>query len=75
MVAPAAVYRSRNPQATDYYRCVEGHLETLTQVYEERFERTYGFFRPYLQKVIFRYLYCGDLHNGFASMKCEDCGH
>ena len=23
MSAPAAVYRSRNSQATDYYRCVE----------------------------------------------------
>ena len=43
--------------------------------YEERFERTYGFFRPYLQKVIYRYLDCGDLHNGFARVKCKDCNH
>jgi hypothetical protein len=69
MAAPAAVYRPHNPQATDYYRCVEDHLETFIQVYEERFERTYGFFRPYLPKVIFRYLDCGDLHNGFARLK------
>ncbi len=25
------------------------------QVYEERFERQYGFFRPYVRKVIYRY--------------------
>ncbi len=56
MAAQPAVYRPRNPQATDYYRCVEDHLESFIQGYEERFERAYGFFRPYLQKVIYRYL-------------------
>jgi hypothetical protein len=72
LAAPTAVYRSRNSQATDYYRCVEDHLETFVRIYEERFERTYGFFRPYLQKVIYRYLNCGDLNNGFArSNKCR----
>ena len=25
--------------------------------------------------VIYRYLDCGDLHFGFARVKCEDCGH
>ena len=75
MAAPVVVYKPRNPQATDYYRCVEDHLETFFQVYEKRFERTYGFFRPYLQKVIYRYLDCGDLHNGFARVKCKDCNH
>jgi len=27
------------------------------------------------QDVIYRYLDCGDLHNGFARVKCKDCGH
>ena len=48
---------------------------TLVQVYEERFEKPYGFWRPYLQKVIDRYLDCGDLHHGFARVKCRDCQH
>jgi ribosomal protein S27E len=25
--------------------------------------------------VIYRYLECGDLHFGFARVKCQDCGH
>ena len=75
MSAPAAVYRPRSPQSSDYYRCVEDHLETFVQVYEERFERRYGFWRPYLRKVIDRYLECGDLHHGFARVKCRDCQH
>jgi hypothetical protein len=52
---------------------VEDHFETFVQVYEERFEKPYGFWRPYLQKVIDRYLDCGDLHHGFARVKCRDC--
>ena len=51
MATPAAVYRPRNPQSSDYYRCVQDHFEAFLQVYEERFERQYGFFRSYIQKV------------------------
>ncbi|NJD38040.1 MAG: hypothetical protein FIA89_06910, partial [Geobacter sp.] len=25
--------------------------------------------------MTFRYLDCGCLHNGFARVKCDDCGH
>ncbi len=28
-----------------------------------------------MRKVIYRYLDCGILHNGFARVRCEDCGH
>lgn len=66
MAAPVAVYKRRNPHAPDYYRCLEDHLESFILGYEERFERTYGFFRSYLLKVIYRYLDCGDLHNDFT---------
>ncbi len=75
MAAHTTVYKPRNPQVTDYYRCVEDHLETFLQVYEERFERIYGFFRPYVQNVICRYLDCGDLRNGFARVKCNECNN
>ena len=51
MTAPAIVYCPRNPQHSDYYRCVEDHFETILKVYDERFEHQYGFFRPYLQRV------------------------
>jgi hypothetical protein len=71
----SAVYRPRNPQNSPYYRCVEDHFETFEQIYEERFERQYGFFRPYVARVIHRYLDCGDLHNGFARVRCAGCGH
>ncbi len=75
MPLPAAVYRPRNSKQTPYYQCVEDPLETLEQVYEDRFKWTYGFSRTHVKKVMERYLDCGNLQNGFAKIKCEDCGH
>ena len=49
------VYRPRKPQDSAYYRCVEDCFETFEQVYQERFERKYGFFRTYVRQVIYRY--------------------
>ena len=69
------VYRQRKPQDSAYYRCVEDYFETLEQVYQDRFEQKYGFFRPYVRQLIYRYLDCGILKNGFARVRCEDCGH
>ncbi|MBU4582380.1 MAG: hypothetical protein KKH02_08240 [Proteobacteria bacterium] len=60
MAVPAAVYRPRYPQATDYYRCVEAYFETFVRIYDEHFSRQYGFWRPYVERVIYRYLDCGD---------------
>ena len=56
MSLPAAVYRPRNPQSSDYYRCVEDYFETFVQIYDEHFSRQYGFWRPYVEQVIYRYL-------------------
>ncbi len=72
---PKSVYRQRNSQNSPYYQCVEDHFETFEMVYDNRFEQRYGFFRPYVKQVIYRYLDCGMLHNGFARVLCEDCGH
>ena len=69
------VYRQRKSQNSAYYRCDEDFFETFEQVYQERFEQKYGFFRPYVRQVIYRYLDCGILKNGFARVRCEDCGH
>ena len=71
----SSVYRSRKPQESQYYQCVEDHFEKFEQVYDNHFAKQYGFFRPYVRQVIYRYLDCGILHNGFARVRCKDCGH
>lgn len=75
MTLPAQEYRPRRPQESDYYHCVEDYFETFVNVYDDRFSRDYGFWRPYIEKVICRYLDCGDLRHGFARVRCNDCGH
>ncbi|MFZ2959532.1 MAG: transposase zinc-binding domain-containing protein [Candidatus Ozemobacteraceae bacterium] len=70
-----AVYRPRNPEISDWYRCVEDYFEEFVRVYDERFAAKFGFWQPHIEKVIYRFLDCGDLHNGFARVKCGDCGH
>ncbi|MFH0960900.1 MAG: hypothetical protein V1897_19620 [Pseudomonadota bacterium] len=39
MAAPAAVYHTRNPQSSDYYRYVEDYFETFVQIYDDQFSR------------------------------------
>ena len=46
----------KKPQNSPYYQCVEDNFKTLEQVYDEHFVKQHGFFRPYVIKVIYRYL-------------------
>ena len=68
-------YQPRAPKASDYYRCVEAHFEELEGLWDDRYAHVYGSWRPYVSEVILRYLDCGDLHCGFARVKCKGCGH
>ena len=74
MPEASPVYRPRKPHLTPFYPCVQDHYDTFERVYEERFAMRYGFWRPYLKEVIYRYLECGDLHRGFARLVCQTCG-
>jgi hypothetical protein len=47
----------------------QSQYQAFLQVYEERFERQYGFFRSYIQKVIYRYLDCG--HEYILAHSCK----
>lgn len=65
MSDPVAVCRPRNPTSSDYYIYVEDHFEVFVRIYDEHCSRQYRFWRPYVRQVIYRYLVCGDFHNGF----------
>ena len=60
------------PEGTLFNRV---NFEILEQVYDDRFSKQYGYFRPYIRLVIYRSLDCGILHNGFARVKCQDCNY
>jgi len=69
------LYKPRQPSKSSYYKLIEAHHEELKSVWEERYQPKYGFWRPYVMNVIYRYLDCGDPHFGFARVRCSDCGN
>jgi len=68
-------YRCRKPQYSSYYQCIEDNYEIFERVYDRKYQEKYGFLRPIVSKVIYQYLDCGILHNGFARVKCRVCKH
>lgn len=68
-------YRCRKPQYSPYYQCIEDNYEMFERAYDTKYQEKYGFLRPIVSKVIYQYLDCGILHNGFARVKCKTCNH
>lgn len=75
--APAArgVYKPRRPHASPLFRLVSDHLHRLQTVYDDRFAREYGPWRPIVARVAEKFLACGVLDHGFARIRCDDCAH
>ena len=75
----SAVYRPRKPQDSQYYQCIEDHIKEFERIYDDCFPKKYGFLRPYVKNVIYRYLDCGILHNpankNGTRVKCGEYGH
>ncbi|MGH7408949.1 MAG: IS91 family transposase, partial [Candidatus Methylomirabilales bacterium] len=69
-----SVYRPRHPERTSLYRLLEAHLEEYLRCHEERFEPRDGPLRPHVRRVVEAYLECGRLHQGFARIRCGNCG-
>ena len=74
-VEPLALYHPRDPRAWDLWRLMDQHFETFQQVYDERFQAKYGYWRPVVERSVAAFLKCGDLHEGFARVRCPDCHH
>ena len=76
-VAPAVrgVYKPRRPQASPLFRLVSDHLHRLQTVYDDRFAREYGPWRPMVGEVADKCRACGVLEHGFASIRSDDSAH
>lgn len=44
-------------------------------MYDERFAREYGPWRPVVAQVADKFLACGVLDHGFARIRCDACTH
>ncbi len=71
----AGLYRPRRPERTVLYRVLAQHFERFVQVYDERFAPTHGPLTRGAQEAVYRYLDCGIFANGFARVRCGECGH
>ena len=67
-------YKPRNPEASPFFRIVRERFDDFEKIYPERYEKKYGFWRPVIRSSIDKFLKCGDLKEGFARVKCTDCG-
>jgi hypothetical protein len=68
-------YTPRRPQAAPRFRLVSDHPHRLQTVYDERFAREYGPWRPVVVQVADKFLACGVLEHGFARIRCDACTH
>ena len=69
----SSFYKPRNPEASPFFRIVRESFE-FEKIYPERYEKKYGFWRKVIRSSIDKFLKCGDLKEGFARVKCKDCG-
>jgi hypothetical protein len=69
------VYRPRHPQASPLNRLIEDHFREFTTIYDERFTRRWGFWRPVVGEVVEKFLARGIVKHGFARIRCGSCQH
>jgi hypothetical protein len=54
---------------------VEQYYPQFRVVYPDRYEKRYGFWRPAIDAAVERFLECGDVHQGFARVRCPECAY
>ena len=75
--SPAAAgkcYRPRDHEASLFFKIARDHFVGFERVYPERFQKRYGYYRPVIRSSIDKFLKCGDLKEGFARVRCKECG-
>jgi len=45
-------YQPRDPKASPLYRLLDVHFDEYKTVYEERFQKDYGYWRPVVDEVV-----------------------
>ena len=54
---------------------LQDHWDAFVAVYQEQFQHQHGALRSVVEQVVPRYLDCGNPMNGFARIRCDECGH
>jgi hypothetical protein len=67
-------YRPRNPEESPVHRILVDHFDEFERVYPDRYQERYGFWRPVVANAVADFLKCGDPREGFARVRCPECG-
>jgi hypothetical protein len=73
--AATSIYRPRRPERTDLHQIVRENLDLFLESYDERFLDQHGPLTARARRTLDEYLRCGILSEGFARVRCVDCGH
>jgi hypothetical protein len=71
----SSIYRPRRPRLSPLYQLIETYYPEFQRTYDQRYQQHYGPWRPIIGEVLRKFLTCGDLHFGFARVRCLDCRH
>jgi len=74
-VSGSGFYSRRNPSESPFWKIVHDNYGEFENIYPERYAAKYGFWRPVIGVSTGRFMKCGDLREGFARVRCDDCGH
>lgn len=69
-----AFYRPRDHEASPLFQVVREHFDEFERVYPERYQKGHGYWRPVVRTSVDKFVKCGDLKEGFARIRCPDCG-
>lgn len=70
-----SIYRPRRPERTDLHQVVRENLEPFFEIYDEQFLDQNGPLSARARRTLEGYTRCGILSEGFARIRCVDCGH
>jgi hypothetical protein len=67
------IYQPRRPRVSPLWKCVHDHFGQFQAEDPDRYAAKCGPLRPVVDDVVERFRQCGDLHEGFARVRCPDC--
>ena len=67
------LYQPRQPRRSPLWRCVRDHGRAFLTDYDRHHHARDGPLRPVVGEVLEKFTRCGDLHRGFARVRCPHC--
>jgi ribosomal protein S27E len=67
-------YQPRHPEDSPFFKVLEANLDAFEHNFSTLYQSKLGFWRPVIRTSLEKFMKCGDLREGFARVRCIDCG-